>query len=245
MKSLFGDRGDNKEQGRIGHLPWDVRHVRTGASGNVSPTAECCRENRPSPFQHNKLLFLFLLLLFLLLFSYKSPGLSSLRCLGELFSLRFQSYCKIKEELRVMQHPGGYTANESEFYYKTGKHEAANLVISCRPSCFGSDEERAVGKGMLRMRRLVGPPICCLRKPGCGWKRKSLSLIFSVDPRKGGIKTKVSSDRKMDPAAKCCTLKWMILLMNCWYLPRTDHQKVLNGPLHPLLKDGFNVIVEK
>lgn len=95
----------------------DVRHVRAGAPGNLSPPAECCRQNRPSPFPHNKLfLLLFLLLLFLLLlFSSKSPGLSSLRCLGELFSLRFQSCYKIKEELRVVQHPGGYTANESEF----------------------------------------------------------------------------------------------------------------------------------
>lgn len=195
MKCLFGGRGDNKEQGRIGHLPWWCQACPSWSTREFIPLpAECCRENRPSPFPHNKLfLLLFLLLLFLLLlllFSSKSPGLSSLRCLGELFSLRFQSRYKIKEELRVVQHPGGYTAKESEFYYKTGEHEEANLVISRRPSCFGSDEERAVGKRMLRMRRLVGPPIYCLRKPGCGWKRKSLSFIFSVDPRKGGIKTK-------------------------------------------------------
>lgn len=101
---------------------------------------------------HNKLFFL------LLLFSSESLGLSSLRCLGELFSLRFQRRYKIEEELRVALHPGGDAATQSEFYHKTGENKDANLVIFRRPSCFGSDEERAAGKGMLRMRRLVGPP---------------------------------------------------------------------------------------
>lgn len=109
---------------------------------------------------HNKLFFFFLLL-----FSSASLGLSSLRCLGELFPLRFQRCYKIEEEPRVVLHPGGDAAAQSEFCHKTGENKDANLVISRRPSCFGSDEERAVGKGMLRMRRLAGPPNAAYGSP--------------------------------------------------------------------------------
>lgn len=164
-KCLFGGGGENKEPSGIGHLPWWCQACPSWSTRELIPPKQL-----KLPITIVTINCSFFLLL--LLFSFESLGLSSLRCLGELISLRFQRCYKIEEELRVVLHPGGDAATQSEFYHKTGENKDANLVISRRPSCFGSDEERAVGKGMLRMRRLVGPPNAAYGSPDVTEKEK-------------------------------------------------------------------------